>query len=152
MISKLWAWKMISTIFHFEIAQRIGDILTQNMQHFSSQIPQFDKFGKQCDQIWRNFEPFDLPTVWTFIGKILLHWANFHCDNYVTRWWNKKLPNFFPPEIAQKVATHFLHNSDIIRNSQKVTKIFWLLLWDNLLPRTCKNRPIWSHWTNNLAI
>ena len=52
----------------------------------------------------------------------------------------------FPPKIALKVATHFLFNSDIIRNSPKMTKIFGLLLWDNLLPWTCNNRPIWSHW------
>ena len=32
----------------------------------------------------------------------------------VARWWNKKLPNFL-----QKVAAHFLHNSDSIRNCPK---------------------------------
>ena len=63
----------------------------------------------------------------------------------VTRWWNKKLPNF-----PQKVATHFLHNRDIIRNSPKGNQIFWLLLWTNLLPRTCKSCQIWSHLTSML--
>ena len=62
----------------------------------------------------------------------------------VTRWWNKKLPKF-PHKNAQKVATHFLNDIVIIRNSPKITKIFGQLLWDNLLPRICKNHLIWSH-------
>ena len=51
----------------------------------------------------------------------------------------------FLPKIAPKVTTHFLHNIDVTRNSQKVTKLFGLILWDNLLPELVKNRPIWSH-------
>ena len=27
--------------------------------------------------------------------------------------------------------------------------IFWLLLWENLSPKTFKNRPIWSHWSRS---
>ena len=29
---------------------------------------------------------------------------------------------------------------------------FGLLLWDNMLPRTCKNSPIWSHCTTHLRL
>ena len=31
----------------------------------------------------------------------------------------------FPPKIVQKVATHFLHNSDIVWNSPKSHQIIW---------------------------
>ena len=58
-------------------------------------------------------------------------------DDWINNW-------LISPKIAQQVATHFLPKSDIIR---KVTKIFGLVLRDNLLPRTCKNFLIWSHWT-----
>ena len=34
----------------------------------------------------------------------------------------------------------------LLEIAQKVTNLFWLLLSDKLLPRTNKNRPIWSHW------
>ena len=33
----------------------------------------------------------------------------------------------------------------LLETAPKVTKIFGLLLWDNLLPKCCQNRPIWSH-------
>ena len=42
----------------------------------------------------------------------------------VTRRRNKKLPNFLN-KIAQKVGTHFLRNSDIIRNSPKNHQNIW---------------------------
>ena len=38
----------------------------------------------------------------------------------MTRYWNKQLPNF-----PQKVATFFLHNSDIIWNSPKIHQNIW---------------------------
>ena len=36
----------------------------------------------------------------------------------------KKLPNF-PQKIAPKVATYFLHNSDVIRNRPKSHQNIW---------------------------
>ena len=32
---------------------------------------------------------------------------------------------YIPSNIAQKVATHFLHNKDIIRNSPKIHQNIW---------------------------
>ena len=77
-------------------------------------------------------------------------WPSFgysKCDQMM----ELKLPNFpqncpIFPKIAQQVVIHFFLQSNIIRNSPKITKIFVLLLRDNLLPRTCKNRPICSYW------
>ena len=69
--------------------------------------------------------------------------ARVQCDQMM----ELKLPYVPPPKIAPKVTTRFLHNVDIIRNSPNGTKIFGLLLWDKLLPRTYKHRPIWSHCT-----
>ena len=37
---------------------------------------------------------------------------------------NKKLPDF-PQKLPEKVATHFLHNRDIIRNSPKSYQHIW---------------------------
>ena len=42
------------------------------------------------------------------------------------------------------MATHFSHNSDI-RNCLKSHQNIWATFVDNLLPRICKNSPIWSH-------
>ena len=56
------------------------------------------------------------------------------------------MPNF-PKKLPQKVDTHFIHISDIIRNIPKTHQNFWAtFVSDNFLPRTCKKRPIWSHW------
>ena len=35
---------------------------------------------------------------------------------------------------------------------QKLTIKFWLLLYENLLPRSLKNRPIWSHCCHAMAV
>ena len=63
-----------------------------------------------------------------------------------TRWWNKKVPNF-DQKLPKKYLHTFYMKVTLLELAQKVTKIFGLLLWDNLLPRTCKNRQIWSHWS-----
>ena len=39
----------------------------------------------------------------------------------------------------------FLLASDVSKNSSKSHQIFGILLCEDLLPRTFKNRPIWSH-------
>ena len=41
---------------------------------------------------------------------------------------------------------HFLHKCEFFLNSPKICHSFGLLLQEILLPRTIKNRPIWSHW------
>ena len=64
----------------------------------------------------------------------------------VTRWWNKSC--LISPKNAQKVVTHLLHNSHIIRNSPKKSPKYLGYFCETMLfPRTCKNRPIWSHWS-----
>ena len=60
----------------------------------------------------------------------------------VTRWWNKKLPNF-PRKLPKKLPHTFYTIVILLVIAQKGTKIVGLLLWDNMSPRTCKNRPIW---------
>ena len=44
------------------------------------------------------------------------------------------------PKIAQNIATHFFIIVTLLEIAQKVTKIFGSHLWDNLLPKTRKNR------------
>ena len=63
----------------------------------------------------------------------------------VTRWWNKKLSNFLP-KVPKKLPHTFYIIVTLLEKAPKVTKMFGLLLRENLLPWTCKNRPIWSHW------
>ena len=69
--------------------------------------------------------------------------CHFLLTSRVTRWWNKKLPNFH--KNAPKVALHFLHKSDIIISSPRSHQNIWATFyWDNMLPRTCKTGPTWS--------
>ena len=44
------------------------------------------------------------------------------------------------------VATHFLHISDIFRNSPKSHQNIWATSVRQFLQNTCKNHPIWTHW------
>ena len=72
-----------------------------------------------------------------FTAKIQLNWQlkieNKHgrgrivlkFTDSVTRWWNKKLPNF-----PQKVATYFFITVPLNEIAQQITKILGLLLWD----------------------
>ena len=48
-------------------------------------------------------------------------------------------------KVAQKAATAVLLESEVLQNGSKSDQIIWLLLHENLLQRTFKNRPIWSH-------
>ena len=45
----------------------------------------------------------------------------------------------------------FLLESYVFQNSSKNNHIFGILLYENLLPRTFKNRPIWSHCSQPFA-
>ena len=88
-----------------------------------------------------------LPTYlgnWLFIDRTRKN--NFA---FVTTVWTdgglKKLPKCFQklPKIIS-AATVFT-SIDLFQNSPKVSNLFGLLLRVNLLPRTFKNCPIWSH-------
>ena len=63
---------------------------------------------------------------WT---RCLIHkFSNEMAINYIsismTRWLNKKLPNY-PQKIALKVVTRFLYYSDIFKNSPKSYQNIW---------------------------
>ena len=78
-----------------------------------------------------------------YISNIKRGQWHFLLTSRVTRWWNKKLPNFH--KNAPKVALHFLHKSDIIISSPRSHQNIWATFyWDNMLPRTCKTGPTWS--------
>ena len=62
----------------------------------------------------------------------------------VTRCWNKSSPKFPPKSIHSS----FYLKSGIFKLAQKVNQKFGLLLYDYLLTKTLKNRPIWSHCKN----
>ena len=55
----------------------------------------------------------------------------------------QEVPSF--PKVAQKVATTVLPKNNAFQNSIKSQQLFWLFLQENLLRRTFKNHPIWSH-------
>ena len=55
------------------------------------------------------------------------------------------------PKHAPKVAYTLYMIVALLEIAQKITKICGLLLCDNLLPRTCKNRQIWSHTDHELG-
>ena len=80
--------------------------------------------------------------LWTI--KVGLRWGEttelWRPPSSVTRWWNKMLPNF-----PQKWPRTFYIIVTLLEIALNVTKIFGLFLWENLLLRACKNRPIWSH-------
>ena len=62
--------------------------------------------------------------------------------------WVKSSPKV--SKVAQKVATAVnILKSKVFQNSLKSGQSLGLLLLKSLLPRTFKNRPIWSHWTWN---
>ena len=47
----------------------------------------------------------------------------------------------FPPNIAQKVATHFLQYSDIIRNSPKSHQNMWATFMGEFVAKNLKKSP-----------
>ena len=63
-------------------------------------------------------------------------------ETSVTRCWNKNWPNIIilAPKVTE-VAICFK-----VQNRPKIFQIFGPLQWENLMPITFKNRPIWSHW------
>ena len=64
--------------------------------------------------------------------------------NSVTMCCNKNSPTFL--KVAQKVAIKSVFlKRHVCQNMPKSSEIFWLLLLENLLPRSFKNSPIWSH-------
>ena len=86
---------------------------------------------------WRPAVKWSFPQRWVFSGKSIDNKLPYDMSNSldytaltygsvrasVTRWWNKKRPNF--PQIAQKIGTHLLHNSDSITNNPKSHKNIW---------------------------
>ena len=50
------------------------------------------------------------------------------------------------PNISKICQNNFYLNIDVFKVAEMSHKIFGLLLYENLSPRTIKNRPIWSHW------
>ena len=59
--------------------------------------------------------------------------------------WNEIKSCLIFPNIGQKLPNYCYMKVVLFKISKKVTKIFGLLLWEILLPRRTKNRPIWSH-------
>ena len=62
----------------------------------------------------------------------------------VTRYRYKKKPNFFQ-KLPKYYPQHFFLKSAVFQNSPKGLQVFPLLMQENLLPKTFKNVPIWSH-------
>ena len=63
----------------------------------------------------------------------------------VTRCWSNKVAQMFP-KVTWIIFTTVFTSIDLFLHSPKVTNLFGLLMEANLLTRTFKNRPIWSHW------
>ena len=55
--------------------------------------------------------------------------------------------------IAQKGSQIIFYIKGVLfKIAQKFTRIFGLLLQENLLLRRSKNRPIWSHWSQLMSV
>ena len=117
---KLWFYNFAKTNIHF---------FAKLMLTISQELSRIDEdFLCTITHIWQWRHPAVLaicrlyPTykVTKNLGVTLKKFIEFS----VTRWWNKK-SCLLSPEIAQKVATHFLHNSDIIRNSPNSHQNVW---------------------------
>ena len=80
-------------------------------------------------------ECFNIKDGYLVIGKC----ASLLVATSVTRWWNKKLPNF--PNIAPKVAKSFLHKSCIILNSPKSYQNVWDTFVSNFVTKKFRRSP-----------
>ena len=72
--------------------------------------------------------------------------SDFSSTASVTRLWNKKELKCFL-KLLKQCQWQLLFKGTVAWNSPKSLQMFGLFLQENLMPRTFKNRPIWSHYT-----